>query len=168
MPPLRETGLGSPVWMIHMIDDRTRFLRSLISLDGLALEIGPGYNPLLPKSEGFQVETADYTDASGLRAKYAGNPSVDIAQIETVDHVLKGGKTLADCIGKPGAFDVVVASHVIEHTPDMLGFLQSCETLLSPGGVLLLAVPDKRNCFDVLQPLSSTWPGITGAFGRAH
>jgi len=139
-----------------MLDTRSQFLRSLIRLEGHGLEIGPGYNPLLPKAEGFWVETADYTDAAGLRTKYAGNPHVEVERIETVDHVLDGGRSLAQSIGAPGAFDYIVASHVIEHTPDMLGFLQSCETLLKPDGILLLAVPDKRYCFDVFQPLTST------------
>ena len=145
------------------MNQRTNFLRSLLRLDGPGLEIGPGYNPLLPKSEGFWVETVDYTDADGLRAKYEGCPNVDLARIEPVDHVLQEGRTLAELVGKPGAFEYIVASHVIEHTPDMLEFLQSCEALLAPEGVLLLAVPDKRHCFDVLQPLAST-----GAVLQAH
>ena len=76
--------------------------------------------------------------------------------IEEVDHVLDGSKTLSEHIGKAGYYDYIVASHVIEHVPDMLGFMKSCEALLRPDGVLLLAVPDKRHCFDVLQPLSTT------------
>lgn len=136
--------------------DRTTRLRSMIDTTGRGLEIGPSYNPLLPKSEGFDVQTVDYTDQAGLVAKYDGNPHVDRARIERVDHVLDGSKTLADAIGRHGTFDYIVASHVIEHTPDMLGFLQSCDALLKPDGVLLLAVPDKRHCFDALQPLTST------------
>ena len=135
----------------------------MLRLDGQGLEIGPGYNPLLPKAEGFRVRTADYTDAAGLRAKYQDNPHVDVKRIEVVDHILDGERTLAEAVGDPGSFDYIVASHVIEHTPDMLGFLKSCEALLAPRGLLLLAVPDKRNCFDVLQPLTST-----GAVLQAH
>jgi SAM-dependent methyltransferase len=143
--------------------DRTTLLRSMLPPAGRSLEIGPGFSPLLPKAEGFSVETADYTDAGALRMKYRGTPNVDAARIEPVDHVLDSGRSLAEAVGRPGSFASVVASHVIEHTPDMLGFLQSCETLLAPGGVLLLAVPDKRHCFDVLQPLTST-----GAVLQAH
>jgi SAM-dependent methyltransferase len=157
----RGDAWGAPGALVA--DARTALLRSMLPLHGQGLEIGPGYNPLLPKAEGFQVETADYTDAEGLRRKYAGNPHVDPARIEEVDHVLAGGHSLAEAIGRPGAFDYIVASHVIEHTPDMLGFLASCEALLAPRGTLLLAVPDKRHCFDVLQPLAST-----GAVLQAH
>ena len=146
-----------------MADQRTTLLRSMLPTDGRGLEIGPGFNPLLPKAEGFQIETADYTDADGLRTKYRDNPHVDVTRIEMVDHVLDQGRTFAEVVGRPQTFNYIVASHVIEHTPDMLGFLKSCETLLASDGVLLLAVPDKRHCFDVLQPLSST-----GAVLQAH
>jgi SAM-dependent methyltransferase len=135
----------------------------MLPLHGNGLEIGPGYNPLVPKAEGFPVETADYTDQDGLRRKYRETPNVDIDRIEFVDHVLDGTRSMADSIGREAAFDYIVASHVIEHTPDMLGFLKSCERLLRPSGVLLLAVPDKRFCFDIFQPLTGT-----GAVLQAH
>lgn len=145
------------------MNGRTAFLRGQINTRGRGLEIGPSYNPLLPKSAGFNVETVDYADAVTLRAKYARNENVDASLIETVDHVLDGTRNLAEVVAKPAYYDYVVASHVIEHVPDLLGFVQSCEVLLRPGGVLLLAVPDKRHCFDVFQP-----PSTTGAVLQAH
>src|SRR6185312_162516 len=135
--------------------ERTELLRSLINIDGFGLEIGPGFRPLVKKSSGAKVETVDYTDATGLRDHYKGNKGVDPANIEEVDYVVQGGSILAT-IGRRDYYDYIVASHVIEHTPDMLGFLKDCELLLKEGGILLLAVPDKRHCFDVFQPLSST------------
>jgi SAM-dependent methyltransferase len=143
--------------------DRTERLRSMIDLSGHGLEIGPSYNPLVPKSEGFDVIIADYTDAAGLRAKYATTVNVDVGRIEDVDIVLNGSQSLSEAAGAQGSFDYIVASHVIEHTPDMLGFLLSCQFLLKQSGILLLAVPDKRHCFDALQPLTST-----GAVLQAH
>ena len=139
--------------MISM--DRNAYLQSLIDTGGAGLEIGPGYDPLLPKAMGYNVRTVDHLDAAGLRAKYRGAANVDVARIEEVDYVL-GEVGFADAIGQTSAFDYIVASHVVEHTPDMLGFLQQCESLLKPDGVLVLAVPDKRYCFDVFQSLTST------------
>jgi len=135
----------------------------MINLEGRGLEIGPSYNPLVPKSEGFDVLIADYTDAAGLRSKYVDTPNVDISRIEHVDFVLDGSLSLAEAVGSENAFDYVVASHVIEHIPDMLGFLLSCQAILKPSGVLLMAVPDKRYCFDALQPLTTT-----GSVLQAH
>jgi predicted SAM-dependent methyltransferase len=39
----------------------------------------------------------------------------------------------------------------------MITFLQECERLLKPNGVLSLVIPDKRYCFDYFNPV--TWTG---------
>lgn len=137
-----------------MSSRRDRIL-SLLDLSGLGLEIGPGFNPLLPKSAGHRVETLDHASRDDLVRKYAGAAGVDPSCIEEVDHVSDGASVLAT-IGQTGRYRYIVASHVIEHTVDMLGFLRDCEALLDPDGVLVLAVPDKRFSFDVLRPLCST------------
>ena len=40
------------------------------------------------------------------------------------------------------SFDVITASHVLEHSPDPCSFLKWCHSLLKQGGVLLIEVPD--------------------------
>jgi SAM-dependent methyltransferase len=135
--------------------DRNKLLLSLFDLSGIGLEIGPSYNPLVPKSSGRRIETLDHASAGELRERYRNAANVDISRIEEVDYV-SDGRPLAEVVNKPGHYDYIVASHVIEHTPDMLGFLKDCQTLLKEQGVLVLAVPDKRRCFDVFQPLTST------------
>jgi len=59
-------------------------------------------------------------------------------------------------------FDYCLASHVIEHIPNPIAFFQSIAHLLKPGGVLSLAVPDKRYTFDFFQPAASVfaWLGF--------
>jgi hypothetical protein len=59
-------------------------ISGLIPVDpaGFGLEIGPSHAPVFPKRDGFNVETLDYTDAEGLRAKYANDPNVDLSRIE--------------------------------------------------------------------------------------
>ncbi len=123
--------------------DRRDLLLSLINTQGVGLEIGPGFNPLVPKSQGYRVETLDHATREDLAAKYANAPGVDVSRIEVVDHVSTGASVF-DAVGKPAHYDYIVASHVIEHTTDMLGFLKDCQRVLKPDGVLALAVPDKR------------------------
>jgi predicted SAM-dependent methyltransferase len=62
-----------------------------------------------------------------------------------------------------GTFDGVIASHVIEHFPDLLGFFLAAERMLKPDGILSLVVPDKRFCFDYFQSVS-----LTGDVHDAH
>ena len=45
-------------------------------------------------------------------------------------------------------FDLVLASHVLEHTTSLIDFLNECTPLLADNGVLALVVPDHRYCFD--------------------
>lgn len=134
--------------------DRRELLLSMFDPTGFGLEVGPSYNPLLPKSLGYRVETVDHVDAATLREKYTNGGGVDTALIEEVDYVSDGG-SLADLIGEKERYDFIVASHVIEHVTDIIRFLRDCEALLKPDGVLVLAVPDKRFCFDVLRPVST-------------
>jgi SAM-dependent methyltransferase len=113
------------------------------------IEIGPLTSPIVSK-EGSDVRYVDCTDQAGLRHRYAGDPSVDIANIVPVDAVW-GERTLRECFADEPLFDYVVASHVIEHVPDMIGWLQEIAEVLRPGGLLCLAIPDKRYTFDYLR-----------------
>jgi glycosyltransferase involved in cell wall biosynthesis/SAM-dependent methyltransferase len=152
------------------LDDRARNFLAPIDLSGRGLEIGPSYSPLLPKSAGFKVETLDYLSEIELQQKYRAVPEIasKLGDIEPVDYVTSG-RSLLDAIAQRERFDFIVASHVIEHMPDLLKFLQDCEALLKPNGVLALAIPDKRYCFDVFQPLSSIGQVLdVNALGRTQ
>lgn len=137
------------------MDKRTAII-SAIRADGLGLEIGPSYNPLLPKRDGYDVRVLDHATREELIAKYEtiGLPREQIDAIEEVDYVWRG-EPLAELVGPATRFDYIVASHVIEHTTDLVGFLNGCAEILLPNGVLCLVVPDKRFCFDRMRPLSS-------------
>jgi hypothetical protein len=51
---------------------------------------------------------------------------------------------------------MVIASHVLEHIPDLVGFFASASRLVTPSGSLSIALPDRRYCFDCLKPWSTT------------
>lgn len=131
--------------------DRKDIMKSLFNIDGKGLEIGASYNPLLRKSDGYNVEIADYTSRDNLIKAHPAHREV----IEEVDYITNGGR-IVDVISDRQCFDYIIASHVIEHSTDLLGFLKDCQDLLREDGVLVLAVPDKRHCFDVFQSISST------------
>lgn len=139
--------------------DRRELLLSMFDASGFGLEVGPSYSPLLPKRLGYNVETVDHADAEELRQKYKSDGNVDAGNIEEVDYVSDGG-SLVDLIGQTERYDYIFASHVIEHVTDVVRFLSDCERLLKPDGVLVLAVPDKRFCFDVLRPVSTVGSAI--------
>lgn len=122
------------------------------------LEIGPSHAPIAPRSAGWNVTVVDHADRAGLVAKYGNDPAVDTSRIEDVDVVWTDGRLDALIpAAQHGTYDLLIASHVIEHFPDPIGVLRSAERLLRPdGGLISLAVPDKRLCFDFFRPLSTT------------
>lgn len=136
---------------------RKERLLSTITKEMKGLEIGPSINPIVPKREGYCVETIDHTDKQGLVEKYLTDLQSQgkIDQIEEVDYVWKGGSYL-ELTQKPSYYDYIIACHVIEHTVDMIGFLLDCEQMLKENGQLILAVPDKRFSFDLYKPVTTT------------
>lgn len=143
---------------------RERVLKH-VDVEGRGLEVGPSYNPLIPKSLFANVSTLDHTDAASLRAKYRemSLPEDLLARIEEVDYLWHGGP-LASAVPDGTTFDFIVGSHLIEHTVDLIGFLQDCQTLLVTGGRLALVVPDMRYCFDHWQSITSAGPVIDAHF----
>jgi hypothetical protein len=136
---------------------RTEILLAQVPRDGRIIEIGPCHNPIAPKSEGWNSFSIDHMTREGLVAKYTGHPGVDVSRIEPVDFVWTGGM-LSDAVPpeQHTSFDTFLASHVIEHTPDLIAFLDAAATLLKPDGIAILVIPDKRYCFDYFQPLTTT------------
>ena len=109
----------------------------MIDVSGRGLELGPLDRPIMAKRDGFDVQIVDYLDTEALREKYNSDdhPDVDPSAIEEVDFV-SHGESLSELIGEEGVFDWVLASHVIEHIPDLVTFLQDVARILRPDGRL--------------------------------
>lgn len=139
------------------VPTRAEILLAPLSRSDRIIEIGPSFNPLAPKANGWNTTSIDCLTREGLVARYGGRPAVDVSRIETVDFVWTSGPLSAAVpLAQHGTFDALVASHVIEHTPDLIDFLDCATTLVKPEGVVVLAIPDKRYCFDYFQPLTTT------------
>lgn len=115
------------------------------------LEIGALHNPRFATSDP-NVFFVDHTDTESLRRKYAQDQNLadHLESLVEVDFVWGGDDTLLQHVVKEAApFDFVYASHVFEHLPNPVGWLQQIETILSPDGIVSLVIPDKRFCFDI-------------------
>lgn len=75
---------------------------------------------------------------------------VPLETLAPVEWVVERSRPLSGQI--PRRFDYVILCHVLEHVPEPIGFLADARELLRPGGVLFLAVPDKRATRDAARP----------------
>ncbi|RYZ31872.1 MAG: class I SAM-dependent methyltransferase, partial [Myxococcaceae bacterium] len=115
------------------------------------VEIGPLASPIVTRDAG-RILYADHASTEVLRRKYEGH-GWDTATIVDVDLDLSS-RTLSGALGDRRV-DFVLASHVIEHVPDPVSWLGGLRQALRPGGIISLAIPDKRFCFDAKRPVST-------------
>jgi SAM-dependent methyltransferase len=136
--------------------DRVSQLLSRSTRASRIIEIGAGYAPVAPKAAGWNTHVVDHADQATLREKYRP-AGVDVTAIEPVDTIWRDG-TLDHALPPAllGRFDTMIASHVIEHMPDLIGFLNAAARVLTPDGTLAVALPDRRYCFDCYRPASTT------------
>lgn len=124
---------------------KQKLLAGLDQRNSLGLEIGALCRPFLLRNDG-PVIYVDHADTQTLRDKYKDDPNVTVDAIVDVDAVW-GANTLLQALGGRHV-DYVVASHVVEHVPDLIAWLSELRSVLNPGGEVRLIVPDKRFTFD--------------------
>lgn len=113
---------------------------------GKGLELGPLHSPIIYKTEAT-IFYADHMSTADLREKYYGHP-FPLEDIVAVDFVLNN--SLKETLGNR-RFNYVVASHVIEHIPDLASWLIDIASILHKDGLLSLVIPDKRFTFDIIR-----------------
>jgi len=127
---------------------QTALRRGIDFTQARCLEIGALTTPVLTREE-CQVLYADRVDTEGLLRQFAWDPAVTPDNLAPVDIVWLD-RPLKDCVD--GSFDLIVASHVGEHVPDLIGWLAEASEVLSAEGEIRLMLPDARFSFDALRP----------------
>lgn len=106
----------------------------------------------MPKRDGWNTCVVDHDTREGLLAKYA-RAAIDPESIEEVDVLWKGGP-LHEVFPPEqlGTFDALIASHVLEHMPDLVAFLASARRLVRNDGSLVFAAPRQAVVVRLLPP----------------
>lgn len=105
-----------------------------------ALEIGAFDAPLLEQTH---VKHFDVLDQAALR-KRASELNRNAQTVPYIDFF----STKADLSVVAEKFKLIISSHAIEHTPDLVRHLLDVEKILTHDGVYALMIPDCRYCFD--------------------
>jgi len=139
---------------MHFAINRNRLTHSLDLANATGLEIGPLVNPIITRAMG-NVKYVDRASTEDLRTWYSRDDKINVDDIVDIDYIW-GEQSLSEATGDTAQFDYCIASHVIEHIPDLITWLGEIASILKPGGVACFAVPDKRYTFDCLRPLTTT------------
>lgn len=127
----------------------------------VGLELGPLDRPTVPADPScgpLEMRYLDLGPREDMVAFYASDPAVETDHIPPIHYWLRAEdgstRTIAEAVGGD-RFDFLVANHVLEHLPDVIGWLRDVSTILHDDGALLLTVPDRRYCFDVHRPATT-------------
>lgn len=147
------TPLGNSPSAYHTM----RVARLLTGIDpqSAGLEFGALAHPFLPKPQ-FNVFNVDHATRQDLLTKYGAHEpgALDRTRIVETDFVWTPGNDLRAVTGGR-LFHYAIASHVIEHVADPIGWLAQISSVLVKGSRINLAVPEKTRTFDHLRPLST-------------
>jgi 2-polyprenyl-3-methyl-5-hydroxy-6-metoxy-1,4-benzoquinol methylase len=146
--PKWKTFLGLLLYLNLIKKANTDFMVMKIPAQtgGYLLDVGCGSGEFLSKMQklGWKVQGLDMDEKA---AENARKKNINI-KIGTLD---KSG--FEDCM-----FDVVVLSHVIEHTFDPISLLNECKRVLKPSGKIVIATP---NCSSLCHRLfGKNWRGL--------
>jgi SAM-dependent methyltransferase len=110
-------------------------------LVGNGLEVGALHCPM-PLPRGVTARYVDRMNVADLRRHYPEMAAEPLVEVDIVDD----GETLATL--PDGSTDFIVANHFIEHTEDPLRTIGNHMRVLRKGGILYMAIPDRRHTFD--------------------
>lgn len=115
---------------------------------GEGLEIGALHMRLgLPR--GAKVRYVDRFDEREARRHF---PELKMNRLAKVD-IVDDGEVLSSI--PASSVDFIIACHMIEHCENPFGAIQNWISKLRPGGVIFLAVPDRRFTFDRDRPATT-------------
>ena len=117
-------------------------------LRGSGLEVGALHNPL-PVPTAATVKYVDRMSKPDLLKHYPDLGDKNLVDVDVIDD----GETLRTVAD--ASQDFLIANHFLEHTQDPIGTLGRFFAVLKPGGVLYMALPDKRFTFDKPRAVTS-------------
>ncbi|NEP11647.1 MAG: class I SAM-dependent methyltransferase [Symploca sp. SIO2C1] len=117
-------------------------------LSGNGIEIGALHSPLEVPPHA-KVHYIDRLSIAELRKQYPELAEYELVEVDIIDD----GETLPSIAD--ASVDFVIANHMIEHCQDPISTIEHHLRVLKPGGILYMAVPDKRYTFDRDRPITS-------------
>jgi SAM-dependent methyltransferase len=129
------------------MDRVNEIIKSLPVHEGKGLEIAPLFKPILKRPK-YDIDYTDYMSTEELRERDKSHPG--ITDLVDIDFVWAPGKRLKDC-AEGRMYDYVISSHVWEHVPNPIGWMEQVLEVCRPGAIVSLALPTKHNPIDYIR-----------------
>ncbi|WP_263063332.1 class I SAM-dependent methyltransferase [Dickeya dadantii] len=126
---------------------RKKRILYLLDVKKPGIEISPLYSPITEKNK-HNVFYTDYTSADESRKKHADYEHPEIVDL---DFIWEQDKNLKDCLNSNNSYEWAIASHVLEHVPNPIGWMNQILEVINVGGYLSLALPNKSLTNDILR-----------------
>jgi ubiquinone/menaquinone biosynthesis C-methylase UbiE len=133
----------------------------------LDIGCGAGRHSFEALRRGFSVVAADLDAAILKDVKAMGAAMIDEGQTPEPASLSCVNSSVLELPFADAAFDVVVASEILEHIPDDVSAMQELERITKPGGALVVTVPrwwPERVCW----ALSSEYHAAAGGHVRIY
>jgi hypothetical protein len=143
----------SPTWMLEAEEGRRAFIMSHLPATRPGLEIAPYFHPVTDRTR-HDVFYVDCIDNDEIQRKAAANPGSAGRDTPRIDAVWMPGRRLAECV-EGRRFGYAIASHVLEHVPNPLGWLQDILECVEVGGSIAILLPHKIYTMDHYRPLTT-------------
>ncbi len=101
-----------------------------------------------------------YIDRMSLQKLLEHYPEMAAIPLQAPD-IVDDGQLLTHIA--EGSQDFAIANHFLEHCPDPIRSLHNMLRVVRQGGILYLAVPDKRHTFDLRRPVTP-YPALKNAY----
>jgi|GEM_PF-1385798 SAM-dependent methyltransferase len=112
----------------------------------VGIEIGGAMNPIYLADHRIQLKQMDYTQHTKNEEGYK---NMDLVKVDIIDD----GETLNTI--NEGTLDFIIACHMLEHCRNPIGTIRNFLNRIRTGGIIFLAVPDKRYTFDDYRMLTT-------------
>jgi len=128
-----DSGNSALAELAAINQQRIRIIRKM-KPSGRLLDVGCGRGFFLTMAESVRYR------ASGIDVSERA-----VAYASSIVHAEASTGSLQTLVTEGEQFEIITAWHVLEHFPDPLGELNRIRSLLSPGGLLFVEVPNLRS-----------------------